>query len=270
MLAVLRTALLSILIAFKQADGPPAPLRFQLRHEHGVTKDSRIIFADVPPSLVSDTYEIPTRDIKSYSPESHTAFMSARSRSMRYMQSQPLMWEDHNIPGPDVNKRQALLQLAKMTSNSYVQPGDKDWYEVDSTWNVVRSDFLLQWLLFRNPFHLQSYPFGWEPDADGFRGHIFATEDNSTVVISVKGTSAGWLVGGGGPTVAKDKVNDNMLFSCCCARVGPTWSTVCGCHLGGYRCDQTCLERSLVEDSLYYPIGTVRCRCRLHTVFLPY
>ena len=26
----------------------------------------------------------------------------------------------------------------------------------------------------------QSYPFGWEPDADGFRGHIFATPDNSS------------------------------------------------------------------------------------------
>jgi putative lipase involved disintegration of autophagic bodies len=104
----------------------------------------------------------------------------------------------------------------------------------------------------------QSYPFGWEPDADGFRGHVFATEDNSTVVISVKGTSAGWLVGGGGPTVSKDKLNDNLLFSCCCARVGPTWSTVCGCHSGGYRCDQTCVERSLIDDSLFYPIGTVR------------
>ena len=43
----------------------------------------------------------------------------------------------------------------------------------------------------------QSYPFGWEPDADGFRGHIFATPDNSTVIISVKGTSIMWPIGGG-------------------------------------------------------------------------
>lgn len=103
----------------------------------------------------------------------------------------------------------------------------------------------------------QSNPFGWEPDADGFRGHIFVSEDNSTVIISIKGTSAGWIVGGGGPTAVKDKLNDNLLFSCCCARVGPTWFPVCDCYSGGYTCDQTCVEQSLVEDSLFYPIGTV-------------
>lgn len=35
--------------------------------------------------------------------------------------------------------------------------------------------------------------------------------DNSTVVIAIKGTSAGGF-GGGGPTVIKDKLNDNLLF----------------------------------------------------------
>lgn len=79
--------------------------------------------------------------------------------------------------------------------------------------------------------------------------------DNSTVVISIKGTSAGWLAGGSGPTFRKDKLNDNLLFSCCCAKVGPTWSTVCGCHAGGYKCDQNCLEKSLTDDSLFYSIG---------------
>jgi putative lipase involved disintegration of autophagic bodies len=80
------------------------------------------------------------------------------------------------------------------------------------------------------------------------------------VVVSVKGTSAGWLAGGGGPTVKRDKLNDNLLFSCCCAKVGPTWAAVCDCHSGGYKCDQTCLQRSLVEESLFYPIGIVSVR----------
>lgn len=35
--------------------------------------------------------------------------------------------------------------------------------------------------------------------------------NNDTVVISIKGTSAGGF-GGGGPTVGKDKLNDNLLF----------------------------------------------------------
>lgn len=33
---------------------------------------------------------------------------------------------------------------------------------------------------------------------------------------------------------------------------------MCGCYAGGWKCDQNCLEKSLVEDSLFYPIGTVR------------
>jgi len=74
-------------------------------------------------------------------------------------------------------------------------------------------------------------------------------------VISIKGTSAGWIFGGGGPTVSKDKLNDNMLFSCCCARVGPTWSTVCGCYRGSGKCDQKCLETSVAKEGLFYSVG---------------
>jgi len=106
-------------------------------------------------------------------------------------------------------------------------------------------------------YSYKSYPFGWEPDSDGFRGHVFATPDNSTVIISIKGTSAG-VFGGGGPTAKKDKFNDNLLFSCCCARIDWTWTTVCDCYRGGWKCDQTCLEDALASESLFYPIGTVR------------
>lgn len=63
--------------------------------------------------------------------------------------------------------------------------------------------------------------------------------------------------GGAGPTAKKDKLNDNLLFSCCCARIDWSWTTVCGCYRGGWKCDQDCLEQALVEDSLFYPIGTV-------------
>lgn len=85
---------------------------------------------------------------------------------------------------------------------------------------------------------------------------MFATPDNSTIVVSIKGTSAA-IFGGGGPTVKKDKINDNLLFSCCCARVGWSWTTVCGCYRGSQKCDQDCLERALIDDSVFYPIGTV-------------
>jgi len=86
-------------------------------------------------------------------------------------------------------------------------------------------------------------PVGWEPDDDGFRGYAFATEDNSTVVLMIKGTSI--PIVGGGPTIEKDKLNDNLLFSCCRARVSRTWTPVCDCYRGGWKCNGECVEDAL-------------------------
>lgn len=55
----------------------------------------------------------------------------------------------------------------------------------------------------------------------------------------------------------KDKLNDNLLFSCCCAKVDWSWTPVCDCHRGGWKCSQDCLEYSLITESLFYQIGTV-------------
>lgn len=105
--------------------------------------------------------------------------------------------------------------------------------------------------------YLQSFPFGWEDKADGFRGHVFASPDNSTVVLSIKGTTLQ------GPTSKKDKFNDNLLFSCCCARVDFTWmfATVCDCYTKNWKCDNTCLSEALIQDSLFYSIGVVSTLC---------
>ncbi|KAG0701595.1 Alpha/Beta hydrolase protein [Suillus ampliporus] len=211
------------------------PLSFQLRHQHAITNDSRAIFSNVAPSFAADSYTVSTSNVQAHRPQSAKAFHSARLRSIRHDQSEYVLWDTTDVLGPNVEDRETLLTLAKMTSNAYTTTIASDWYTLDG-WN-------------------SSTPFGWEPDADGFRGHIFVSDDNSTVVLSVKGTSAGWITGGGGPTVRKDKLNDNLLFSCCCARVGPTWSTVCDCYQGNYKCDQECLEKSLIEESLYYSIG---------------
>ena len=235
---------------------PHEPLQFHLRHLHSTASNSsKSIFSDVVPP--ADIYTVNSRHLTSYRPTSFSAFSSARFKSAQDAQCDALLWHETNVVGPDVKQRETLLTLAKMMSNAYTSPDKQDWYSIDP-FNAVRSIILLSHNIHSDRHRLQSYPFGWEPDADGFRGHIFVSEDNSTVIISVKGTSAGWLAGGGGPTVKKDQLNDNLFFSCCCARVGPTWSTVCDCFSGGYKCNQTCVERSLIGESLYYPIGIVR------------
>ncbi|KAF8896085.1 alpha/beta-hydrolase [Infundibulicybe gibba] len=209
-------------------------LNFELRHLHAVSADSHILFSDVHDHHSVEALEV--RPAAVWRPESVAAVHKARTRSRMFGQSEWVEWSEDKVVAPDVESRKTLLLLAKMTNNAYVPPDDPAWYDIGSKWNV-------------------SYPFGWEPDADGFRGHIFATPDNKTVVLSIKGTSAG-MFGSGGPTVKKDKTNDNLLFSCCCARVDWTWTTVCGCWKGGWKCNQDCLEDALIEDSLFYNIGT--------------
>lgn len=49
----------------------------------------------------------------------------------------------------------------------------------------------------------QSFPLGWQ-GSDGFRGHVFLSSDNSTVVLAIKGTTLQ------GPTSKEDKFNDNL------------------------------------------------------------
>lgn len=73
-------------------------------------------------------------------------------------------------------------------------------------------------------------------------------------MLAIKGTTLN------GPTSRRDKFNDNLLFSCCCARVDPTWvfHTVCDCYSGHWTCDSTCLSDALIADSLFYNTGVVR------------
>jgi putative lipase involved disintegration of autophagic bodies len=140
MFNVLPNALRALIATFlwsKSVQETGAPLTFQLRHQHGVTNQSRIVFSDVPQSFAVETFQISTTNVKASRPESSAAFVNARERSTKQLQTEPLAWWDVDVPGPDVTKRENLLQLAKMTSNSYDQVGDKDWYDLGSDWNTV-------------------------------------------------------------------------------------------------------------------------------------
>ncbi|TIC03918.1 alpha/beta-hydrolase [Wallemia mellicola] len=147
------------------------------------------------------------------------------------------IFDDIPVEMPDVTDRHTLLQLAQMTSNAYIKQGSDEWIEPSKH------------------FSGEVISFGWKKDDDGLRGHIFSTPDKKTVVIAIKGTSAG-LIGGGGPSSKNDKFNDNLLFSCCCARVSWTWTPVCDCYNGGWQCHEECLETSIEKESVYYPVAT--------------
>ncbi|KAJ1984583.1 putative lipase atg15 [Dimargaris verticillata] len=138
----------------------------------------------------------------------------------------------HDIPVPDVQDNHTVSTLAEMAYNAYNLPDSDDWFDL------------------RNDSWSHNRPFGW--GSDGLRGYVFADEANSTVVIAIKGTSATFFLGGSSETSARDKLNDNRLFSCCCARVDYTWSTVCDCYQKSGVCSQECVEQSLEDDSLYF------------------
>ncbi|KAF9029123.1 alpha/beta-hydrolase [Hymenopellis radicata] len=233
MISFLPVALQALLSGLLWKTSTPPGLTFRLRHTHTIFNGSRNLFSDIPAPLVADadSYSLHTRLTTVHKPSSWQNYMDSRFLPV----SESGLWHQSSIPGPDVDKRETLLELAKMTFNTYYEPNSTQWYDLGPDWNTT-------------------FSYGWEPDDDGFRGHVFVSDDESTVVVSIKGTSVPWL--GGGPTVVKDKLNDNLLFSCCCARVGPTWSTVCGCYDGRSRCKQDCVETALEEESLFYPVGT--------------
>ena len=117
------------------------PLQFELRHEHAISPDARVVFSDVPSTASytnESSYSIDTRYITSYRPSSSGAYNDARIRSMRHAQSTHLPWYETEIIGPNVESRKTLLALAKMTNNAYVTPDDSQWYELGEMWPNVR------------------------------------------------------------------------------------------------------------------------------------
>ncbi|CAE6444148.1 unnamed protein product [Rhizoctonia solani] len=237
---------------------------FTLRHVHRTHADTgRIRWSDVSQDTISTsqlseetpdgssthTHSLHVRRTDVHRPVSQAAFQAARVHSRKRKKEKSVLgrfaldrewgqsmgWKEDTIEGPAIDKRETVLALAKMTNNAYLSPGETGWYDLGGNWTA-------------------DHNIGWEPDADGFRGHVFLSADNATAVLSIKGTSAGWL-GGGGPTVRKDKLNDNLLFSCCCGHVDWTWSNVCGCFGGGNKCDENCVEDALTDESLFYPVG---------------
>ena len=140
-------------------------------------------------------------------------------------------WTLDDVNGPDIADKDTIINLAVMAADAYAPViREGEWEDVGLGFN-------------------QSQPFGWQ--GDGLRGHIFADEGNSTIIISLKGTSPAVFDGDG--TTTKDKLNDNLFFSCCCAQGGQYfWRQVCDCYSSTYTCNQTCLAKALQSENRYY------------------
>lgn len=121
-------------------------LTFQLRHLHAVSAHGHVLLSDVDhmpyagnlTTYASEGYTVGTRLLSSHRPPSFDSIRNARYRSMKYGQSTILDWDEHEIVGPNVESRETLLTLAKMTSNAYLQPDDKEWYPLGENWTTVR------------------------------------------------------------------------------------------------------------------------------------
>lgn len=120
-----------------------------------------------------------------------------------------------------------VLSFARMAANSYVARTMDGWRNA--------TDFT------------DDDGFGW--NSTGLRGHVFTNDQRTIVVVSFKGTST---IMHGGETVARDKYMDNIMFSCCCARVDISWTPVCGCFLGQSQCDAQCLAEAIRSDETSY------------------
>ncbi|KAG6028518.1 putative lipase atg15 [Claviceps citrina] len=158
--------------------------------------------------------------------------MVARARRDGYFTAlDASAWTLDEVPSPDITDRDTVVGLAYMAADAYVESDSRpDWEDVGEPFN-------------------RSADFGWQ--SDGLRGHIWADDDNSTIVIGLKGTSPAVFDGDG--TTTNDKINDNLFFSCCCAQQGQwTWHQVCDCATGTYACNNTCVNEALREESRYY------------------
>ncbi|KAJ6012066.1 hypothetical protein N7499_012964 [Penicillium canescens] len=143
-------------------------------------------------------------------------------------------WVMDTLQGPDITDKTTVLTFAQMTANDYIEePGTGQWHSIHGQFNYSGS-------------------FGWQKD--GLRGHIYADKTNSTVVISLKGTSPALFDGAG--TTTNDKVNDNLFFSCCCGQGGSyLWRQVCDCQSATYTANLTCIVESMNDENRYYRAG---------------
>lgn len=171
--------------------------------------------------------------------ESYLNHIQNYGYDIRKQMKNSLQWEEKNILIPDMDNKTTFLSLATMSADAYIiNPWQSKWRNTGPPWPSYDSPGI-----------------GW--DDDGVRGHIFVSDKSPTqskqvVIIAFKGTSS-QSFDGNSDTVTNDRINDNLLFSCCCARVTNLWTTVCDCYSDiPYTCSKQCLGTELLRKDRYF------------------
>ena len=140
-------------------------------------------------------------------------------------------WTLDQVSAPNVTDQDTVVNLAKLSWCAYTEvPGTGEWPDTGERFN-------------------ETARFGWK--GDNLRGHVFADKDNSTVIISLKGTSPAFW--DGAETTTNDKINDNLFFGCCCGEGGQfLWRHACSCKTSTYTCNSTCVVQALKQENRYY------------------
>jgi lipase ATG15 len=116
-------------------------LHFELRHQYALSNSTSVIFTDIPKISSGDvaqtSYSVRTREITSYKQSYFVPYSRRPSRSLRLDQSENGDWDEVEILGPDVESREVLLELAKMTHNAYLEVDDSRWYDLGENWTSV-------------------------------------------------------------------------------------------------------------------------------------
>ena len=114
----------------------------------GTQRPPQILFNNLlipsPPSLTDPRSEdytaagftparLRTRKQRIARPKSSAAYQIARRARMNDIE-----WGEDEVVMPDIEHRETLLEMAKITGDAYALPGSKSWYDLDARWNSVR------------------------------------------------------------------------------------------------------------------------------------
>ncbi|KAI9366098.1 Alpha/Beta hydrolase protein, partial [Zopfochytrium polystomum] len=139
-----------------------------------------------------------------------------------------------DVIAPDHTDNKTVLALGQMAYNAYYEPEAPDWTPIPG-WET--SD-------------------GFGSSGDAIRGYVFSSPSYDVIAIVIKGTSLQTPFSGG-PTSVNDKLNDNKMFSCCCGKVGWSWTPVCDCADNtATTCNVGCVERESDYKESYYRLAT--------------